>query len=119
MKLKSLNKRSVLRQILPSLFFIVCIALYIGAERGLIINLVAAGLALLLIGNMILQNKIINIILGGIFLLGSFYMLFAIYSDFVNGKAVMGYFVVALLILASILMSILLISNCENKKGVN
>jgi hypothetical protein len=97
-------------------FFIICIALYVGEVRGLTINLVVIGLALLLLGNIFLQNIIINRILGIIFLLVSCYLLLAIFSDFANGKATIGYLVGLFLVLFSIAMSILLILGHEKKK---
>ena len=106
--MKSLNRKRFLRQILPSVFFIVCIALYVGEVRGLTINLIVAGFALVLLGNIFLQNIIICRILGIIFLFVSCYFLLALFSDFVNGKATMGYLVGVFLVLVSISMSVLL-----------
>ena len=114
--MKSLNLKRFLRQVLPSVFFIVCIALYVGEVRGLTINLVATGLALLLLGNIFLQNIIVSRIFGTIFLLVSCYLVLAIFSDFVNGKASLGYLVGVFLLLVSIAMSILLILGYEKKK---
>jgi len=114
--MKSLNWTRILRQILPSVFFIAGIALYVGAVRGLTVNLIAGGFALLLLGNIFLQNNIISRIFGIFFLLGSCYMLLAIFSDFVNGKATRGYLVGMFIFLFSIAMSILLILGYEKKK---
>ena len=114
--MKSLNLKRFLRQVLPSVFFIVCIALYVGEVRGLTINLVATGLVLLLLGNIFLQNIIVSRIFGTIFLLVSCYLVLAIFSDFVNGKASLGYLVGVFLLLVSIAMSILLILGYEKKK---
>ena len=114
--MKSLNLKRFLRQVLPSVFFIVCIALYVGEVRGLTINLVATGLALLLLGNIFLQNIIVSRIFGTMFLLVSCYLVLAIFSDFVNGKASLGYLVGVFLLLVSIAMSILLILGYEKKK---
>ena len=118
MNLKSLNRKRFLRQILPSVFFIVCIALYVGEVRGLTINLVVAGFALVLLGNIFLQNLIIGRVLGIIFLLVSSYLLLAIFSDFANGKATMGYLVGVFLVLFSIAMSVLLTLGYEKKNNL-
>jgi hypothetical protein len=71
--------------------------------------LTAGSIALLLLGNIFLQNKIISRILGMIFLLASGFMLLALFSDFINGKATTGYFAGLFLFLFSIAMSLLLI----------
>jgi hypothetical protein len=111
MNLKSLNRDRILKQILPSLFFIVCVVLYIGNGRGLPINIIFTGIGLLFLGNVFLQNIIISRILGIIFLLGSLYMTLALFDDIVDGEATLkgGYWVLLLLIVISIIMSILLI----------
>lgn len=111
MNLKSLNRDRILRQILPSLFFIVCVVLYIGKGRGLTINMIFTGIGLLFLGNVFLQNIIISRILGIIFLLGSLYMTLALFDDIFDGEATLkgGYWVGLLLIVISIIMSILLI----------
>lgn len=111
MNLKSLNRDRILRQILPSLFFIVCVVLYIGKGRGLTINMIFTGIGLLFLGNVFLQNIIISRILGIIFLLGSLYMTLALFDDIFDGEATLkgGYWVGLLLIVISIIMSILLV----------
>jgi len=116
MKLKSLNRKRILRQILPSIFFILCIAGYIGEVRDLAVNLIAVGFALLLLGNIFLQNKIISRIMGVVFLLGSCYLWLALMSDVAKGKATLGYVGGAFLILFSIAMSALLILGYGKKK---
>ena len=100
-----------MRQILPSLFFIVCVVLYISKGRGLTINMIFTGIGLLFLGNVFLQNIIISRILGIIFLLGSLYMTLALFDDIFDGEATLkgGYWVGLLLIIISIIMSILLI----------
>ena len=118
MNLKSLNRNKILRQILPSVFFIVCIALYVSEVRGLTINLIAVGFALLFLGNMFFQNIIISRIMGVVFLLGSCYLTLALFSDIVNGKATLGYLVGLFLILVSIAMSVLLILGYDKKKQI-
>jgi len=111
MNLKSLNRDRILKQILPSLFFIVCVVLYIGNGRGLTFNIIFTGIGLLFLGNVFLQNIIISRILGIIFLLGSLYLTLALFDDIVDGEATLkgGYWVGLLLIVISIIMSILLI----------
>ena len=115
MNLKSLNRNKILRLILPSVFFIVCIALYVGEVRGSTINLIAVGFALLFLGNLFFQNIIISRIMGVLFLLGSCYLTLALFSDAVNGKATLGYLVGLFLVLFSIAMSVLLILGYEKK----
>ena len=114
---KSLNRERILRQILPSVFFIVCTALCVGTGRGLAINLIAAGFVLLFLSNIFLQNIVLSRILGVIFLLGSCYFMLAMLSDVVNGKATLGYLVGVFFVLFSSAMSFLLIWGYEKKKG--
>jgi len=118
MKLASLDLNRVLRQILPSVFFITCIALYLIPAKSSAIDLIAMGIALLIIGNIFWQNILISRVFGVIFLIGSCFMLLAIYSDFVNGKAASGYWVGVLLLLLSITMSVLFILGYEKKKAI-
>ena len=117
---KSLNWNKILKLILPSVFFIVCIALYVGAVRGWIINSIAVSIALLLLGNIFLQNTIISQIFGVIFSLGSLFMTAALFSDVFNGKATLsgGYWVGLVLVLFSAAMSILLILGYEKPKAI-
>ena len=119
MNLKSLSRNRILRQILPSVFFIVCIALYAGEVRGLTINLIAGGFALLFLGNLFFLNIIISRIMGGVFLLGSCYLILALFSDVVNGKATFAYLVGLFLFLFSMAMSVLLILGYEKKADRN
>ena len=116
MNWESLNRERILRQILPSVFFIVCTALYVGAVRGLTINLIAAGFGLLFLSNIFLQNIVLSRVLGVIFLLGSCFFMLALFSDVVNGKATLGYLVGVFLVLFSFVMSFLLILGYEKKK---
>ena len=117
MNLKSLNKDKILRLILPSIFFFVISALYLGA-RPLAVNLIAGCFALLFLGNIFWQNIIVSRILGVIFLLGSMYLVLAWLDDVVDGEATKGYIFGLFLILFSISMSVLLIWGYENKKPV-
>ncbi|HRE50404.1 MAG TPA: hypothetical protein PK339_03220 [Flavitalea sp.] len=118
MKLASMNQNRVLRQVLPSVFFITCIALYLIGIKSLAVNCIAIGIALLILGNIFWQNMLISRIFGAIFLLGSFFMLLAISSDFANGKAASGYWVGVLLLLLSIAMSVLLMLGYEKKNAI-
>lgn len=118
MKLKSLNRKRILRQILPSIFFILCIAGYIGEVRDLAVNLTAVGFALLLLGNIFLQNKIISRIMGVVFLLGSCYLWLALMSDIAKNPDPR-YLVGVFIILFSIAMSVLLILGYGKKKQHN
>ena len=119
MNWESLNQERILRQILPSVFFIVCTALYVGAVRGLTINLIAAGFGLLFLSNIFLQNIVLSRVLGVIFLLGSCFFMLALFSDVVNGKATLGYLVGVFLVLFSFAMSFLLILGYEKKKQLS
>lgn len=119
MKLRSLSLGRVIRQVLPSVFFILCSLIYIldgYRVRSLFANLITGGIILLLVGNIILQNKILSRILGVLFLLLSFYMLLAVWDDFVDGEASSGYWVYTLIFLFGLVMSILLIWGYNNKK---
>ena len=118
MKLESLNSNKILRQILPSVFFIVLFALGAFGSKLLSVNLIAGFILLLLIGNIYLQNKVISRIFGVIFLLCSSYMTLALFDDIADGEATLrgGYWAGLLLVMASFTMSILLILGYEKKK---
>ena len=109
MNLKALNHKKLLRLILPSIFFVVMIALYIADQKELIVTLVASSFALILIVNIFLQKKIIGQIFGIVFSLVAVFLNFAILSDIINGKATWGYLVGIILIIISLFMSVLLI----------
>jgi hypothetical protein len=111
MKLGSLNNVILLRQILPSLFFFVCVVLYIGSERSLIVNMVFSGIGLLILVNVFLRNSVLSRVLGFVFLMGSLFMSLALFDDIIDKEAMLkeGYWVGLLLIIISIIMSILLI----------
>jgi len=115
--MKSLNWNRILRQVLPSVFFIVCIVGYLYGSTPFItiVNLIAVGVALLLLGNIFLQNRIAGQIFGVIFLLGSCFFTLALLSDVFNGKATLGYLAGAFLVLFSLAMSILLILGYKKK----
>ena len=117
MNTKWLNKSRILSNILPSVFFIVVFALYMGELRPLPLNLIAVGFMLLILVNVFLYNKIISLILGIIFLLGSCYMMLALFSDVINGKAALGYIVMFFLVLISIGMSALLMLRFIKKQS--
>jgi len=109
MNLKALNHKKLLRLILPSIFFIVIIMLYIFDQKELIVTLVASSFALILIVNIFLQKKIVSQILGIIFSLAAVFLSFAILSDIINGQATWAYVVGIILIMISLFMSALLI----------
>jgi len=88
--MKSLNWNRILRQILPSFFFIVLFALGAFGSKLLSVNLIAGFILLLLVGNIFLQNKIASRIFGVIFLLSSFYMTLALFDDIADGEATLG-----------------------------
>lgn len=117
MNLKSLNQERILRQILPSIFFIACVALYVGEMKGLTVNLIVAGIALMLLVNIFLQNKIIGRVFGIVFLLGSLYLTLALFDDIADGEATLkgGYWIGLVLVAISVVMSILLIWGYEKK----
>jgi len=123
MDLKSLNKDRILRQILPSTFFIVFSALAIFQSSILIGKVLGAIVILLLLGNIFLKSfmgRFIGIMLGIIFLLCSCYFLMALFSDIVKEKATLagGYWVGLVLVLSCMVMSVLLIWGYENKKPI-
>ena len=123
MDLKSLNKDRILRQILPSTFFIVFSALAILHSSILIGKILGAIIILLLLGNIFLKSfmgRFIGIMLGIIFLLCSCYFLMALFSDIVKEKATLagGYWVGLVLVLSCMVMSVLLIWGYENKKPI-
>ena len=115
-KMKSLNFDRILRQIVPSVFFILLFSFFAFVPEGLTMNIVAGIFALLLLGNIFLQNKIVNRILGIVFLLGSVFFIIAINDNvfdrgftFANKESALGYFVWLFLLLISFVMSALLI----------
>ena len=117
MNSKSINGDRILRQIVPTVFFIALFVLY-AYDVGLfnVVNLIAGGILLLLLCNIFLQNIVISRICGGIFLLGSCYMMLALLDDVIDGEATLGYLVVALLLIISFSMSFLLIWGYEKRK---
>jgi hypothetical protein len=121
MKLEALNLNGILRHYLPSIFFIVISTMAVFQSSVLIGSLIGAIIALLLLCNLFLQNKIISRIFGVIFLLTSCYFLLALFSDIAKDKATLagGYWVGLVLFLFSLAMSILLILSFEKKKQLS
>ena len=119
MNTMSLNRNRVLRQILPSVFFLVLFALGAFGSRLVLVNLIAGGIALLLLGNIFLQNNIIGRVFGIIFLLSSLYMTMALFDDIADGEATLkgGYWVGLVIIIISFIMSALLILGYNNKNN--
>jgi len=118
MKLESLNLNKIFRHYLPSIFFIVIFTLTAFQSGILIGNFIGAMIALLLLWNLFLQNKIISRILGIIFLLISCYFLLALFDDIADGEATFagGYWVGLILFLSSLAMSILLILSYKKER---
>jgi hypothetical protein len=120
MNLKPLSRDQVsrdriLKQLLPSVFFFILFLSDAIFSKGLWSILIDVGIALLFLGNVLLSSKILSRILGIPFLLGSCYMLLAIYDDYIDGEATMGYLFGLFLFLTSVAMSILLIFGYEKE----
>ena len=107
--MKTFDFNKVLKLFLPSLFFITISVIYAFDFSLITRNLIAGGIVLPIIINLFLQNKIFSRIIGSILLLGSSYMMLALFSDVVKEKADLGYLLLAFLILLSMAMSVLLI----------
>ena len=117
MNLKSLNKNRVLRQILPSVFFIFIFVFLSFYWR--IVPITGTIIALLIV-HLILQNNIMGRILGVIFILGTLFMLVALLDDIIKGNATLGYIFGIFLVLLSFIMSVLLILGYKkNNKNSN
>ncbi len=112
-----MNGERLMKQVLPSVFFAVCLALCMGTEKGLAFNLLCAGIGLLVLGNVFLQNKIISRSLGIVFLLALLYLTLALFDDIVDGEATLagGYWVMLVLIVVGLVMSVLLIIGYQRK----
>jgi hypothetical protein len=119
MELKSLNWNRFMKQILPSVFFIVFFALGFGS-KFLSVNLIAGGVVLLLLVNIFLQNLIIRTFFGIIFILGSLYMTLALFDDIFKGKATFlgGYWVGFVIVIFSLAMSVLLMIGYEKQNQI-
>lgn len=116
MKLNSLTSGRVLKQIVPSVFFISISLFYTFIPDERLVNIVSGAFLLVLIGNIIWQNRIVSLVLGIIFLLGSCFFLMAINDNvfdsgftFIDRKAALSYFIFLLLLVTSIVMSVLMI----------
>jgi hypothetical protein len=104
---------------MPSLFFIILFMSYTVGSSILSVKLIAGVVALLLLGNMFLQNKIIVQVFGYIFLIGSIYMMLAWLDDVLDGEATLGYLISLFLILFSSAMSVLLIQGYEKQNHIS
>jgi uncharacterized membrane protein len=115
MRIELLNRNKILGHILPSFFFLVLFAVGSFSSRLMNVKLIAGSIALLILGNIFLQNKIISRILGYIFLLGSIYMVLGIFLD---RETTWNYWNWAgeFLALFGIIMSVLLISGYKKKE---
>lgn len=117
MEAKSVNLNRILRQILPSGFFILLFVLnFIFSSSISVVEIIAGAVVLILLANIFLQNKIVNQVLGIIFLLGSLYLTLALFDDVIDGVATIGYLAGGFLILVSIIMSVLLILSYKKKE---
>ena len=121
MKFESLSLNKIFRHFLPSFFFIVIFTLAAFQSGILIGNFIGAIIALLLLWNLFLQNKVISRILGIIFLLISCYFLLALFDDIAKGKATLagGYWVGLVLFLSCFSMSILLILSYKKERQLS
>jgi len=117
MTLNKINFKRVVRNILPSTYFIVLFALYAFGSKLLTVNLIAGSVLLLLLLNIFLQSNTISRVFGALFLLGSFYMTLALFDDIADGEATLrgGYWVGLVLIIVSSIMSLLLILGYDKK----
>jgi hypothetical protein len=122
MKLKSLNLNRIFKQILPSVFFIFHFSFYAFVSRDLVVNIISIAISLLILGNLFLQNNIINLIVGIVFLLcyifslmlltGVVYEIVFVYAE----KTIFDYLDSLIIRLVSITMSLLLIWGAMERK---
>ena len=122
MKFYSLNLNGIFRHFLPSIFFIVIFTLAAVFQSGVLIgNFIGAIVALLLLWNLFLQNKIISRFFGVIFLLISCYFLLALFDDIADGEATLanGYWIGLILLVFSLAMSILFILGYEKSNRID
>lgn len=117
--MKNLDLTKFFRLYLPLVVFAGVFATYAIASNIISVNIIAGGVALLILSNLLLQNVLFNRILGTIFLLVSFFMLLALFDDIVDGEATIEYLFGFIMILFSITMSVLLIIgyNKQHKMG--
>ncbi|MCL2510999.1 MAG: hypothetical protein FWF09_03000 [Bacteroidales bacterium] len=115
--MKAIYLSKIWRLVLPSLFFIVIAITYIFDFPTLSRCLIAGGIILPIFINLFLQNIIFSRILGSVFWLGSCYMMLALLSDVINGKASFGYLFVFLICLFSMAMAVLLIIGYKKKQN--
>ena len=121
MKLKSTSLNRIIKQILPSVFFIVLIAGSGVGSKIVSVYLITGSIVLVLFVNIFLQNIIIRMILGFIFILCSLYMMLALLDDIVDGRATFsgGYWIGFVIVIFSLAMSILLVMGYEKKKQLS
>jgi hypothetical protein len=115
MKMELINRNIIVRHILPLFFFFVLFAIGAFGSKLLYVNLIAGSIALLLLGNIFLQNIIISRILGCVFLLGSIYMFLAWLIDKEVTWDSSGDWIGVLVSLLSIAMSVLLVLGFDKK----
>ncbi|HBG23890.1 MAG: hypothetical protein A2X17_07130 [Bacteroidetes bacterium GWF2_41_61] len=109
------DKKLIMLLWLPSIFFIVIFFTQTFFSSVFAVNLIAGGVLLLLIANLVFRNIIISKILGIVFLLGSLYFLLALLDDVFDGEASIGYLFGGFIILFSIAMSVLLMVGYDKK----
>ncbi|MDP3437599.1 MAG: hypothetical protein Q8S04_10170 [Bacteroidales bacterium] len=109
------DKKLIMLLWLPSIFYIVIFFTHTFFSPFLAVNLIAGGVLLLLIANLVFRNIIISKILGIVFLLGSLYFLLALLDDVFDGEASIGYLFGGFIILFSIAMSVLLMVGYDKK----
>ncbi|EKE05585.1 MAG: hypothetical protein ACD_19C00201G0001, partial [uncultured bacterium] len=116
--MRTVDLKKIFRFYLPSVVFTGVFATYAIASNMTLVNIIAGSIALLIIANLFLKNVILSRILGTIFLLGSFYMMLALFDDIVDGEATIEYLFGFFIILFSIAMSVLLIIGYNKKSNI-
>jgi len=107
--MNELNLKKIFRLYLPSLIFFAFFSIQAVISNLLLVTIVSGIIALIVIVNVFIQNINISRTLGTIFLLGSLYMMLAMYDDFIDGEATIGYLFGLLAVALSITLSVQLI----------
>ena len=102
----------------PSIFFMLLLGGWGFSSSNIVVICITAGLLLLIGGNIFLKSNIINLTIGFFTLLGSCYMLLAIWDDFIDGEATKGYWIGVTLFVFSLAMSILYMIGYRKKKNI-
>lgn len=114
--MKILNLNKVLKLYLPSLFFIISFIVYASGPFYLVRYIIAGVFCIPLIINLFVQNIHLSRVIGSVIVLLFCYLMLALYSDVVNGKASVGYIWGFLLFLVCIGMAVLLIIGYDKSK---